>query len=309
MGTTRVKLVDLSAENQNNEKKPKNKKASKESHPQSPETTADGGQAKEPEVVKVASIENAEIKTEGTEEKSAPTQKVETKKAVSKKPNKAKKVRSKKYKDVSELVDKNQIYAAKDALELLRKTSIAKFDPTVEIHLNVADKSIRGKVTLPHAVSQKKKEKKYLVLSEKKTDAKNVIWGDEKTIAQIEKGELKPGKDFDAVVTAPKYMPQLARVAKILGPRGMMPNPKNGTITEDPSKILSGEGDDLFEYKTDPTAPVVHTKIGKLSFGNEQLWENLKVLISSIGINKIKKATISSTMSPGIKFDAATVGK
>ena len=103
-------------------------------------------------------------------------------------------------------------------------------------------------------------------------------------------------------------MPQLARVAKVLGPAGMMPNPKSGTITEEPEKIFAGAilaG--AYEFRNDPQAPIVHIKLGKLSDKSQELEENLKAALTTIGVNKIKKAVIKTTMSPGIKLDVTSI--
>lgn len=287
MGTTRVKLVDLSSEDQK-EKKVKKPKVDKEQ--KAPETV--DGQ-------KIAVSETESPKQEKPKE---------VKSTAGKKAAKIK-TRSKKYQEAVKLIDKTQSYSAKDALELLRKTSNTKFDPTVELHLNVSDKNVKGKVNFPHAVVSKVKEKKYLVFSDKKIESKNAIMANDKTVGEIESGKLKPARDFDGVITSAKYMPQLAKLAKILGPRGMMPNPKNGTITENPEKIMEGEDTGAFEFRTEGTAPIVHTKIGKLSFKNDQLSDNLKTLILAIGSTKIRKAVIKSTMSPAIKIDVTTLGK
>ncbi len=218
----------------------------------------------------------------------------------------------KKYNQSMQLIDKTKLYPPQEALELLAKTSYVKFDPTVELHLNVADKKIKGKVNLPHPpVNTKKKEKKILVFTDKPqtTNDKQIIFGNEKTIDEIATGKLKPNRDFDAVFSTPKFMPLLAKVAKILGPAGLMPNPKNGTVIEDISSALKNTSDESHEYKTDPTAPIIHTTLGKLSSKSKDLEENLKTLIFAIGPTKIKKATITSTMGPGIKLDISSIAK
>ena len=221
----------------------------------------------------------------------------------------------KKYNQATQLIDRTKLYSPQEALDLLAKTSYVKFDPTVEIHLNVADKNIKGKVNLPHPIA-KKKEKKILVFSDPPPKAlaedKQVLWGDEKTIDEIAAGKLKPNRDFDVVLSTPEFMPALAKVAKILGPAGLMPNPKNGTVIEDDLKsfILSlSKDDESLEYKTDPTAPIIHTTLGKLSAKSKDLEENLKTLIFAIGPSKIKKATLTSTMGPPIKIDIGTISK
>ena len=221
----------------------------------------------------------------------------------------------KKYLVATALIDKNKIYPAAEAIDLLYKTSITRFDPTVEVHFNVTDKNVRGSVNFPHAVAVKK-ERKILVFSDPpagKADKqssisdKHIIWGNENTIADIESGKLKPNRDFDMVLAQPKFMPALAKIAKILGPAGLMPNPKNNTVVENVVSALEGAASATFEYKTDPSAPIVHTKLGKLSYKPEQLTENLKALVTAIGPAKIKKATLTSTMSPPIKTDITTI--
>lgn len=299
MGTTRIKVIDLSSDQQ--EIKTSRKHAEKLT-----------GAAKLKEEKKPTAEKPAEKEAKPKEEKAAVADVASEKPEVVEKPTSAKpkapsKVakkqhhRSAKYQEVSKLIDKSKAYPAREALDLLSKISLTRFDPSVEVHLNLTDKNIRGKVNFPHPVGTKK-IKKYLVFSSKKTDAKNVIWADENAIAEIESGKLKPGRDFDQVITAPAYMPQLAKVAKILGPKGMMPNPKSGTIQEDPSKVL-GHVDDSYEFKTEETAPIVHTKIGKLSDKHEALEQNLKALIAAVGPTKIRKAVIKSTMSPAVRID------
>ena len=102
-------------------------------------------------------------------------------------------------------------------------------------------------------------------------------------------------------------MPALAKIAKILGPKGLMPNPKSGTILDDPLKYFAKGDDNSTEFKIDPTAPIIHAKIGKLSQGEKELWENLKALIFAIGPSKIQKAILKSTMSPAIKLDVSSL--
>lgn len=228
------------------------------------------------------------------------------------------------YAQAAALVDRTRAYPPAEALDLLAKTSYVKFDPTVEIHLNVGDKNLRGSVTLPHPVTQKKaREKKYLIFSDQKLATppqarlakggsnQKLIFGDQKTIEQIAAGTLKPNRDFDQVLATPKFMPLLAKIAKILGPAGMMPNPKNGTIIEgDVGKFFASipkDDDNKFEYKTDPNAPIIHSVLGKLSDKPQNLSENLKTFIASVGPTKITKAVISSTMGPGIKLDISSL--
>lgn len=313
MGTTRIKVIDLSSDQQeiktsrkHAEKltgaaKIKEEKKPRETKAKEPEEIKE--QVQKPEEAEITQTEIATTKPAVSETTPKPPAEKKTAAAAKKPPRH----RGKKYQQAAALIDKTKVYPAREALDLLPKISPTSFDPTVEVHLSVNDKNIRGKVNFPHMVGTKK-EKRYLVFSPKKTEAKNVTWADEKTIPEIESGKLKPGRDFDTVITTPAYMPQLAKVAKILGPRGMMPNPKNGTITNDPAKILTLSDDTSYEFKTDPTAPIVHTKIGKLSANSAALEENLKALVAAVGPTKIKKALIKSTMSPAIRVDTATLG-
>lgn len=298
MGTTKVKIIDLSSENQS-------VKASQK-HAQSL-GSANKIKKEKPVEEKIQKPETEE-KLESQDATPVEEEKVQTKpKAKKSKGPKAQKHHlGKKYKEAESKVEKDKLYPAAEALDLLAKTSYTKFDPSVEIHLGLNVKSLRGSVNFPHSVGPIK-EKKYLVFADKKSEVKNVIWADAETIAQIESGKLKPNHDFNAVIASPKFMPTLAKVAKILGPAGMMPNPKNGTITENPTKSIEENTSSGSEYRTDPTAPIIHAKIGKLSEKSDNLKANLKALVLAVGPQKIKKATITSTMSPGIKIDVATL--
>ncbi len=329
MGTTRIKVIDLSSDKQ--EIKTSRKHAEKlagfakiktdqKTQPPQKISTSD-----EPESPLTSKPDIQEPSESGTKKKSAISidtqidQKTDTTEPVSTQitqgaagttRRKSLHHQGKKYDSAKKLVE-NKTYSVKDALELLPKTSITHFDPSVEVHLNVADKNIKGSVSFPHTLKdQKKNTQRYLIFVNQKpktSDQQTIIWGDEKTIEQIEKGSLKPKRDFDLVIASPKFMPSLAKVAKILGPAHLMPNPKNGTVTDDFQKIIGGKNESSYNFKTDPNAPIIHAKIGKLSQGDEKLAENLKTLIFAIGPAKIKKSVVTTTMGPGIKFDAQTI--
>ncbi len=318
MGTTRIKVIDLSSDKQ--EIKTSRKRAEKLTG--SPRFAGEAGAAKIKEE-KVTKEQRITKKPQQPTVEKAPAQQTETPaetikaKVASSAPTKKipktiqKHHLGKKYKEAKELIDQNQNYSPKDAIGLLYKTSYTKFDPTVEIHLNVVDKNVKTTVNFPHAVGGKTKEKKFLIFSEKQKaiDNQPVLWGNEQTITEIESQKLKPRRDFDVVISSPKFMPTLAKIAKILGPAGLMPNPKNGTVTDDWEKLIGGSKQEGTEFRTDPTAPIIHTKIGKLSDKPENLEENLKALIFAIGPAKIQKAIIKSTMSPAIKLDISAVTK
>ncbi|MBI3341804.1 hypothetical protein HY024_01645 [Candidatus Curtissbacteria bacterium] len=134
-----------------------------------------------------------------------------------------------------------------------------------------------------------------------------VIIAGDSTIDDIATGKLKPGKDFNSVIAAPKFMPQMAKIARVLGPAGMMPNPKNGTISDEPEKTIGEGTSDSFEFRSDPMAPIVHLKLGKLSAKPEEIEDNLKALVAVIGPTKVKKAVLTSTMSPALKLDISSL--
>lgn len=308
MGTTRVKVIDLSSAEK--EKKTVKKRVGK---------PAQIGQDKTPITAELQTEQKSQTENELTqdekpkEEKAAQegeprsqSERVKTKKTRSK--TKISQRKGSKYQSVKKIVEDKK-YPLTEALALLPQTSYTKFDPTVEIHLNVTEKNIKSSVNMPFLKTEKK-EAKYLVFATKDANIKNqsIIWADEKTIDQIEKGILKAGKDFDLVIASPKFMPILAKVAKILGPKGLMPNPKNGTVTENIEKFLeNSQVVTGISIKCDPTAPIIHTKIGKLSQKAAELEANLKALVTAIGLSKIQKATLTTTMGPAINLDIPTL--
>lgn len=317
MGTTRIKVIDLSSDEKEIKTSRKHAeklsglgKAKKSATTEDTEKNHDRTDATE-ELVKTAVDEAVSSETQNENASEAPQGSVlsgseSVSSVVARKPKRQKHHLGQKYVKAKQLIE-DKVYTQNEAFELLPKTSSVKFDPTVEIHLNVADKSIKGSVTFPH-LKTVQKEKKYLIFSDEQStiNDKHIIWANEKTVSQIENGALKAGKDFDTVVTTPKFMPVLAKVAKILGPKGLMPNPKNGTILEDPATALvASKTEDVYHYKTDPTAPIIHAKLGKLSQNSDELKGNLKVLIASIGTSKIKKATLTTSMGPGIEINPA----
>ena len=342
MGTTRIKVIDLSSDEKEIKTSRKHAEkltgAAKLKEPARNASHSDAGGEKKPkkqaqkrpEETKgiegrkdKEGLEGKEKKKTQTEEPSAPSQPSDSPSVTpaeeeppqpsqpsqpSEKQHPSTRHQGHKYLAAKQKIEKGKQYPAKEAIALLSQTSISKFDPTVELHLNVVDKNVKGTVTLPHPIAAKTKEKKYLVFSDKRLtiDDKQIIWGDEKTIDDIEAGTLKPGRDFEAVISTPQFMPKIAKIAKILGPLGLMPNPKNKTVTDDISQALNKK-DEGFTFKCEQQTPIIHTKLGKLSNKQEELEENLKALILAIGPGKIKNATLTSTMSPGIKLDIASI--
>ncbi len=202
---------------------------------------------------------------------------------VAKTRKKAQNGASKRYKESNQLVNKHTSYPLDKALGILKEFKKAKFDETVELHLNVREKGISGQVTLPHGTGKKI----------------TVKVADDALIAQIEKGKI----DFDILLASPSLMPKLAKVARVLGPRGLMPNPKAGTVTDKPEEMIQKLTKGQINYKTESKAPIMHVAVGKVSFEENALKENIKTIISAIGISKIKNVTLKSTMSPAVKVD------
>ena len=194
---------------------------------------------------------------------------------------------SPKYKEAAKLVEKSKNYKVTEALELLPKLTVAKFDETVELHINTSSTGITGSMTLPHGTGKQTR----------------VAIADDSLIAEIEAGNIT----FDVLVAEPQMMPKLAKVARILGPRGLMPNPKNGTVTPKPEEVAKKFEGGQINYKTEAKFPLLHLTVGKVSFGTDKLQANIKVAIQSVQTKNIKNVTLKSTMSPGLKLDVASL--
>lgn len=207
------------------------------------------------------------------------------KKAAKKKKAKIK-VRSKRYQEAIKLVDKMKLYPLADAISLVKQTSLTKFDGTIELHisLNAAalgdKKDYRTAVSLPHGTGKEIR----------------VAIADDKILAEIEAGKI----NFDVLVAHPSMMPRLAKVARVLGPRGLMPNPKTGTVSPDPEKRAKELSNGQINIKTEPSNPLIHMPIGKVSFEDKKIAENVKAVLKAVG-TKASKVTLASTMGPGVK--------
>ncbi len=228
--------------------------------------------------------------------------------------------RGKKYQEAAKLVDRAELYDVDKAFELVTKTSTAKFDETVEAHFKMgldgrhADQQIRGAIVLPNGTG---KTKKVLVFAkgEKAHEAEAAgadFVGAEDMAERIQKENWF---DFDTVVATPDMMGVVGRLGKILGPKGLMPNPKSGTVTMDLTKALHEIKAGKVEYRLDKQN-IVHTQIGKVSFGPEKLQQNFQALVEAIIKAKpaaakgqyIKSATVATTMGPGIKINTTKLG-
>ncbi|MCM8799834.1 MAG: 50S ribosomal protein L1 [Candidatus Omnitrophica bacterium] len=220
---------------------------------------------------------------------------------------------SKRYKESLKLIEKNKKYSLKEAISILKKMPLPKFDPSVDLHfqLNVdtkrSDQQVRGTVILPHGTGKKLRIAVFCK-GEAEREAKEAgadFVGGFELIEKVEKGFL----DFDCTVATPEMMRDLAKLGKILGPRGLMPSPKTGTVTNEVRKAIEELRKGKIEFKVDKQAGL-HLSIGKLSFDEEKLYENALKLIEAINEAKpatvkgkfIKSIYISSTMNPGLQI-------
>ncbi|MCL1972455.1 MAG: 50S ribosomal protein L1 [Endomicrobia bacterium] len=216
--------------------------------------------------------------------------------------------------EAAKLVDKNKLYMISEAAELVKQTAKAKFDESVEIHIRLgidpkqSDQIVRGTITLPHGIGKTRKVA-VITKGEKQKEAKDagadMVGGDD-LIEDISKGNL----DFDILVATPDIMKDLSKVAKILGPKGLMPNPKSGTVTFEVGTAVKELKKGRVEYKNDAYG-IIHCSVGKVSFDKEKLVDNIKALFEAVSKAKpssskgqyIKSVSISSTMGPGIYVD------
>lgn len=227
--------------------------------------------------------------------------------------------RGKKYQESVKLLDKTRLYDPKEALELVRQTAKAKFDESVEVHAKLgvdprhADQQVRGVVVLPHGTG---KTLRVLVFAKgekvKEAEAAGADFvGAEELVAKI---QSENWFDYDVVVATPDMMGIVGRLGKVLGPKGLMPNPKSGTVTFDIAKAINEIKAGKVEYRVDKTA-IVHVAIGKVSFGAEKLADNFKTLMEAIVKAKpsaakgtyLKSVVLTSTMGPAIKVNPARV--
>lgn len=229
------------------------------------------------------------------QEKPASTQRVEKKlKEKFQKQTSKGLTRSKSYQTKAALVDNNKTYALSDAVKLLPELKRAKFDETVELHFTTTETGVSGSATLPHGTG---KERRITIANG--SDAKEL----DDLVKNIQSGNL----DFDILIATPDAMPKLARVAKILGPRGLMPNPKNGTVSPKPDEVAKKYQSGQINFKTESKFPLLHVAVGKVSFSEDKITDNVKSVMSALDKKKIKNMTLKSTMSPAIRIDLASV--
>ncbi|MGI6261224.1 MAG: 50S ribosomal protein L1 [Acutalibacteraceae bacterium] len=226
----------------------------------------------------------------------------------------------KKYVDSAKLVDRAKLYDSNEAIDLCTKTAKAKFDETVEVHVKLgvdsrhADQQVRGAIVLPNGTG--KNVRVLALCKEDKQDAAKEAGaefvGGAELVAKIQN---EGWMDFDVVITTPDMMGQVGRLGKVLGPRGLMPNPKAGTVTPDIAKAIREAKAGKIEYRLDKNN-IIHCPIGKASFGAEKLQENFDTLLGAIVKAKpaaakgqyIKSCVVASTMGPGVRINPNKVG-
>lgn len=190
--------------------------------------------------------------------------------------------RSRRYQSVLKKVDRTKLYPVAEAVQLLCQLPHAKYDETVEVHINTIKDKVAGEVKLPHGTGRTQK----------------IVIFSENLLKELDKGKM----GFDLLLARPADMPKLAKYAKILGPKGLFPNPKNGTISADPEKTAKEMAGGKTHFKTEPKAALIHFVIGKLSFGENKLKDNLLAFIKAVGPTQIGRAVLTSSQSPGIKL-------
>lgn len=225
--------------------------------------------------------------------------------------------RGKNYTEAAKLIDRNELYEVADAVDLVVKTSKAKFDETVEVHIKLgvdgrhADQQVRGAIVLPNGTG---KTNRVLVFAKgpkaQEAEAAGADYVGAEELAQ--KIQTENWFDFDVIVATPDMMGVVGRLGKVLGPKGLMPNPKSGTVTMDLEKALQEIKAGKVEYRLDKTN-IIHTPVGKVSFGKEKLEQNLNALLDAVIKAKpptskgqyLKSITVTSTMGPGVKINPA----
>ena len=229
---------------------------------------------KTPAVESVEGEKSSEKESGKKELKSTKKKKAEEKKA---------KKRGVRYQKALKLIDQQKLYSVDKAVELLKKVHFATFDETVELHLNLNETGVKGEVAMPHSTG---KQLKIAVV-------------DETVLEQIAKGKI----DFDILVTHPSFMPKLVPFAKILGPRGLMPNPKSGTVSDKPEEVAKKLQSGATHYKSEAKFPILHQSVGKLSYPEKSLVENIRAFLESVDQKYIKEAYLTATMTPSVKID------
>ncbi len=222
----------------------------------------------------------------------------------------------KKYRKIVERIEKGRIYEVNEALAFLCEMPVAKFDESVELHLHLGidrkktDQLVRGTIIFPNGLGKSKKVA--VITSSKSAEAKEAkadVVGGEEMVADMKEGKLVPGTHFDVLLSTPEMMPKLAQIAKILGPKGLMPNPKNETVTTKISDaVIALKKGNKASFKTDDSGNI-HQTVGKVSLSSEKLAENIGAFVETVQRLKpeglkgrlIVSATLTTTMGPGVR--------
>lgn len=187
------------------------------------------------------------------------------------------------YKKAAKQVEADKVYKIAEAVSTLKKIAYAKFPESIELHLNVQKQGIKGEISLPHSTGKSVRVK--------------IV--DDAALEAIEAGKL----DFDVLVAHPSYMPKLARFARVLGPKGLMPNPKAGTVSPNPEEVAKKFEKGTMQWKTEAKAAVIHQMVAKASLEDKAIEENIVAFLEAVGRANIKSVFIKSTMSPALKLD------
>ncbi len=190
--------------------------------------------------------------------------------------------RSKKYKAVRAKVDRTRTYDAFSTIEMVKKLSYTNFEGTISAHLSLKSTGIRKEIEFPHSNGRER----------------NIEIASKKTLEKIENGNI----DFDVLLATPQFMSEITKYAPVLGPKGLMPNPKNGTLTPNPKQRKKELESGVIALKTERKAPLIHVPIGKTDMETKNIVENLRTLMTEFK-KELKKVTVSATMSPGVKVD------
>ncbi len=227
------------------------------------------------------------LKTKGEEQDVKP----EVVESEPKKEKKAKKTsektvavrsRGRNYRTAKDKVVKDKVYGLSEAVTLLKELKYAKFDEAVELHMNTTQEGLRGEVSLPHSIG--------------KTVRVAIV--DDALLEKLADNKI----EFDILISHPSYMPKLARFAKVLGPRGLMPNPKTGTISPKPEEVAKKFEGGLMKWKGEAKFPLVHQMVGKISADNKVIEENVQAFVKAVGEANIKEIFIKTTMSPAVRI-------
>lgn len=224
-----------------------------------------------------------EQKTLKAEEKAEKMVEAKANEAKTAKVNVSKKIRGKKYLEAKKKLGNVKKMKLAEAVELLKKVKYAGFDESVDLHMNVEKTGMRGEVELPHSTG--------------KTVRVAIV--NDAVLEQLTNGKI----EFDVLITHPSFMSKLARFAKVLGPKGLMPNPKAGTVSTTPEEVAKKFMKGTLRWKTEAKFPLIHQLIGKLSYDSKNLVENAQAFINAVGKNQIKSMFIASSMGPSIEIE------